>query len=51
MFTVIRKSYYLYLDSTKNAALDSKEWSVASVCSYKIRLVRKAVVQDVGLPE
>lgn len=48
MFAVICKSYS-YLESLKNASLDHKERGVDSVCSDKIRLVRKTVMKDVGL--
>ena len=50
MVAVIRKSY-LYLESLGNASLDHKERSINSVCSDKIRLIRKTVVKDAGLSE
>ena len=50
MFTVIRESYS-YLESSGYASLSSQEWSFDSVCSDKIRLERKTVIKDVGLPE
>lgn len=50
MFTVNRESY-LYLESLEYASLSYQEWSFDSVCSDKIRLARKTVIKDVGLPE
>ena len=50
MFTVIRESY-LYLESLGYASLSYQEWSFDSVCPDKIRLARKTVIKDVGLPE
>ena len=50
MFAVNRKSY-IYLESLKNASLDYKERSFTFACLDKIRLVRKTVMKDVGLPE
>ena len=50
MFTVIRESY-LYLGSLEYASLSYQGWSFDPVCSDKIRLARKTVMEDVGLPE
>ena len=49
MITVIRESY-LYLESLGYASLSYQEWSFDSVCSDKIRLARKTVMEDVDLP-
>ena len=50
MFTVNRESH-LYLESLGYASLSHQEWSFDSMCSDKIRLARKTVIKDVGLPE
>ena len=50
MFTAIYISYQ-YLESLENATLDHKEWGFGFVCSDKNKLIRNAVVKDVGLSE
>lgn len=50
MFTAIYISYR-YQGSFENATLDHKEWGFGFVRSDKNKLVRNAVVKDVGLSE
>ena len=50
MFAVIRKNY-LHLENLKNATPDCKERGFDFACSDEIRLLRKAVMRNVGLSE